>query len=126
MNTLMILFTSMSLQYHIPPGLLKSLCYVESKYKVTAVHKDDGPGGDSLGICQIKLSTAKEMGFKGNAKQLMQPHVNIKYAAKYLSKQLQRYGKINKAVIAYNRGNARNLTTSKYQIKVYKTWRDSK
>lgn len=122
MNTILVLFTSMSLQYHIPPGLLRSLCYVESKHKINASHHDDG-GADSLGICQIKYKTAKDMGYKGTTKQLMQPHVNIKYAAKYLAWQLKRYHKINKAVIAYNRGNAKNLTTSKYQLKVYKTWR---
>lgn len=124
-NTLLTLFTIVSLQYHIPPGLLESLCYVESKHQITAVHKDDGVGGDSLGVCQIKLKTAKEMGFKGNQKQLMLPANNVKYAAKYLSKQLKRYGKINKAVIAYNRGNAKNLTTTKYQRKVYKVWREN-
>lgn len=122
MNTLLALFTSMSLQYHIPPGLLKSLCYVESKHKINAIHRDDG-GADSLGVCQIKLKTAKEMGFKGTAKQLMIPSNNVKYAAKFLSHQFKRYGKINKAVIAYNKGNAKDLTTSKYQRKVYKTWR---
>ncbi len=124
--TLTTLFLTISLQYHIPPGLLQSLCYVESKHVITAVHKDDGTGGDSLGVCQIKKSTAKELGFKGTSKQLMKPEMNIKYAAKYLHYQLNRYGKINKAVIAYNRGNSKGLTTSKYQRKVYNVWRESK
>lgn len=122
MSTLTVLFINMSIMYNIPAGLLTSLCYVESKHKITAVHKDDG-GEDSLGVCQIKLSTAKELGFRGTVKQLMQPNYNVKYSAKFLRKQIDRYnGNVRKAVISYNRGNSRGLTTSKYQVKVYKQW----
>ena len=123
MNTLTALFITFSTQYELPEALLSSLCFVESRHKISAVHHDDG-GADSLGICQIKLTTAKERGFRGTSKQLMRPEMNIKYAAKYLKHQLDRYdGSIEKAVIAYNRGNAKNLTTSKYQRKVFKKWR---
>jgi soluble lytic murein transglycosylase-like protein len=123
MNTLTALFMTMSLQYGLPPKLLSSICYIESTHNVHAVHHDDG-GADSLGVCQIKLATAKGLGFKGTAKQLMDPKLNIKYAAKYLSHQIKRYnGSIEKAVIAYNKGNAKGLTTSKYQRKIFKQWR---
>lgn len=115
------LFITMSIKYQIPYGLLDSLCWVESNHEITAIHHDDG-GEDSLGICQIKYSTAKEMGFKGTRKQLMEPNYNIKYSAKYLRYQIDRYRSVKRAVIAYNRGNAKNLTTSKYQRKVYKKW----
>lgn len=120
---ILLLFVAISSQNHLPPNLLSSLCYIESHHKPDAIHKDDGPGGDSLGICQIKLSTAREMGFKGSAKQLMSPSTNIKYAAKFLKYQLKRYGNnTERAVIAYNRGNARGLTSTNYQRKVYKQW----
>lgn len=115
-------FALITAQYNLPPNLLSSLCYVESHHKVSAIHHDDG-GADSLGICQIKLKTAKNMGFKGTAKQLMDPKMNIKYAGKYLRHQINRYHSIPIAVIAYNRGSAKGLTVSKYQIKVYKQWR---
>ena len=75
-----------------------------------------------MGVCQIKLKTAKWLGFRGTEKQLMDPSINIYYAGKYLAKQLHRYTSIQKAVIAYNIGNAKNLTTSKYQAKVFKRW----
>jgi soluble lytic murein transglycosylase-like protein len=123
MTPLVTLFTAFSLQYGLPPGLLSSLCYVESKHKVSAMHHDDG-GENSIGVCQIKLSTAKDLGFKGTEKDLMNPKRNIHYAAKYLSKQVKRYnGSIEKAVIAYNIGHAGTLTSTKYQVKVFTKWR---
>lgn len=123
MVTLMALFTATTLQLGLPPNLLSSLCYVESTYDITAVHHDDG-GTNSLGVCQIKLKTAKWLGFKGNELELMKPEVNIYYSGKYLAYQLRRYkGNITKAVIAYNFGNAKNLTSSKYQRKVFNKWR---
>lgn len=112
----------MSAQYGLPSDLLSSLCYVESKHNVESIHHDDG-GANSVGICQIKLATAKQMGFKGTEKQLMNPKMNIKYAAKFLSHQISRYHSVTRGVIAYNQGNARGLTYSKYQRKVFKQWR---
>ncbi len=125
MDVLLALFTTISIQNGLPEGLLESLCWVESKHDVLAIHHDDGDA-DSLGICQIKLSTAKELGFKGTAKQLMNPKMNIKYSAKYLKWQIQRYGSTARGVIAYNRGNSRGLTTSRYQRKVFKKWKQEK
>jgi len=119
------LFVALSLQYGLPSGLLSSLCYVESKYKVEAVHHDDG-GEDSIGICQIKYSTAKALGFKSTRTALFDPKTNIKYAAIYLKHQISRYNSIQRGVIAYNRGNARSIRTSKYQQKVFRRWDEYK
>jgi soluble lytic murein transglycosylase-like protein len=119
---LAIFFNVATMQNGLPANLLESLCYVESTHNVAAVHIDDG-NSSSLGICQVKLETARWLGFKGTAKELMEPKTNIDYAAKYLKYQINRYGKVNKAIIAYNRGNANGLTTSKYQDKVLKQWR---
>lgn len=126
MNSLILtlLFNSTSAQFGLPQGLLSALCYVESTHKVTAVHKDDG-SSNSVGICQIKLITAKGLGFQGTEKQLMEPKVNIYYAAKYLAKQRKRYGSITRGIIAYNRGNAKGLTRSNYSDKVTKQWRNA-
>jgi len=117
------IFVAVSLQFHLPAGLLSSLCWVESRHNINAVHVDDN-GSDSLGICQIKLDTAKDIGFKGTAKQLMSPETNIYYAAKYLARQRTRYHSIKKAVIAYNQGHAGQLTTTKYQRKVFARWKN--
>lgn len=107
---------------NLPPGLLESVCYIESKHTVTAIHYRDG-NEDSLGICQIKLSTAKFMGFKGTRKQLMDPQYNIYFAGKYLKHQIARYnGAVDKGIMAYNIGHAKHLTTSEYLVKVNKQW----
>lgn len=123
MVTLAALFIAATNFYNLPPGLLASLCFVESKYDINAIHHDDG-GSDSLGVCQIKLETAKWIGFHGTKEELMQPVNNIGFAAGYLRIQLHRYhGDVTKAVIAYNKGNAKRLTTTSYQRKVFKEWR---
>lgn len=126
MTTLTALFLSTSLQFNLPTELLSSLCYVESHHKVDAIHHDDGHS-DSLGVCQIKHKTAQWLGFKGTIKDLMDPKTNVHYAGKYLSYQIKRYkGDIIKAVIAYNMGNAKNLTSTTYSTKVIKEWRSTK
>lgn len=124
MNTLAInmMFMIVSAQFNLPPGLLSSICFVESSHNPTVIHHDDGRG-DSLGICQIKLETAKGLGFNGDKKELMTIENNIYYAGAYLRHQQVRYnGDISKAVIAYNIGHAGNLTATKYQYKVFKQW----
>jgi soluble lytic murein transglycosylase-like protein len=122
MDMLSLLFVLISNQHGLSPGLLYSVCYVESAHNINAVHIKDGKD-DSLGICQIKYKTAKFMGFKGSKQQLMEPVTNIYYAAKYLKYQQKRYKSIARGIIAYNIGNAANLTTTYYQRKVFTKWK---
>ncbi len=122
MNTLAAIFIATSAQFNLPPGLLASVCFVETKHDINAVHYNDGQG-NSIGICQIKYKTAKWLGFKGTEQDLMNPAINIYYAAAYLAHQHRRYGNVQQAVIAYNYGHAGGLTTTEYQVKVYKQWR---
>lgn len=125
METLTAIFLSATMQFNLPPALLDSLCFVESKHEVTAIHHDDG-GSDSLGVCQVKLETARWLGFQGTEQQLMNPKVNAYYAAKYLSRNLKRYnGQVEKSVIAYNRGSAKNLRHTQYSQKVLTIWRQA-
>lgn len=119
-NLLFILNTQ---AFILPPYLLESICYVESKHNISAFHKDDGTT-NSVGICQIKLKTAQWLGFKGTEKDLMEPNNNIYYAAKFLAHNLKRYhGKLSQAVISYNQGSAKGLTHTNYSDKVFKQWR---
>jgi soluble lytic murein transglycosylase-like protein len=122
MNILTALFIATTIQLNLPKDLLHSLCFIETKHNVKAIAYNDGVS-NSYGICQIKLETAKELGFKGDYKKLMLPENNIYYAGLYLQKQINRYNSVQRGVIAYNRGNAKGLTKSNYQVKVYNHWR---
>lgn len=122
MSYLTALFIVTSAQLKLPPNLLNSICYVESRHDISAIHLNDGIG-HSVGICQIKLTSAQLVGFKGTEQQLMDPKINIWFAGKLLKHQLKRYNSIEKAVIAYNMGHASQLTTSKYQARVFREWR---
>lgn len=118
-----MLFQIATAKHQLPDNLLSSICYIESKHLVDAIHTDDG-NSDSLGICQLKLDTAQWLGFEGDEDDLMKPFNNVEYAARYLSYQLNRYNDISRAIVAYNRGNAKGLTTSSYSDKVFKEWRN--
>ena len=117
-----LLFLHASQTFNLPPKLLDSVCFIETKHDVFAVHQDDG-GSKSLGVCQVKYKTARWLGFQGTEGELMEPGLNIYYAAKYLSYQQRRYKNIQRAVVAYNRGNAKNLQTTAYSVKVINQWK---
>lgn len=127
MNPLILVFISVSSQFNLPQGLLSSVCFVESSHNVGAIHYNDGKG-NSVGVCQLKLATAKLLGFKGNEQQLKNYKVNVFYAGKYLKKQLDRYnGNADMAVAAYNAGKCRInkkglIKNIKYVNKVRKVW----
>ena len=118
----MLMFSVISTNLDLPKDLLRSVCYVETKHKVHAVHKNDG-GEDSLGICQIKLSTARQLGFKGSRKELMTPFNNAYYAGAYLKHQINRYGAVHKAIVAYNVGHYTPKYT-RYLNKVMKVMKE--
>jgi soluble lytic murein transglycosylase-like protein len=103
--TLMLTFASVTQSLNLPPKLLNAICYTESNYNVNAVHYHDGHG-NSVGVCQIKLATARQFGFKGTERSLKDPSNNILYAGRYLQYQLTRYnGNVFKSVGAYNSGS---------------------
>lgn len=96
--------------FNLPPMLLLAICSSESDFR-NVVNPDDG-GSPSYGICQIKLNTARTVGFQGRPKKLMHQGVNIYYAGAYLSKQLKRYkGNTCAAIAAYNLGKAKYVGT---------------
>lgn len=115
----------MGFVHGIPMGLLASLCYVESSHRPN-IAVNDNNGHLSVGLCQIQLQAASEVGYLGDEHGLFDPVVNAEFAAKYLVKQKLRYGNWDQAVIAYNRGNSIGITTSKYQRKVMHIWKTKK
>lgn len=116
---LLLLFNTQTKAFDLPPNLLASMCYVESQHNIHAHHVKDG-ATDSFGVCQIKLATAKQMGFTGSADQLMKPEVNTYYAAKFLKYQITRYNSVPRGVTAYNKGHSSSDGNSAYYQKITK------
>jgi soluble lytic murein transglycosylase-like protein len=64
----------------IPAELVHRVIVRESRYRANAM----GRGGAS-GLMQIKLSTARAMGYSGSAAGLLDPETNLTYGVKYLA-----------------------------------------
>jgi soluble lytic murein transglycosylase-like protein len=114
--TLNELFEHASISHNVPSKINKAVCWQESKHNIKAVKIwDNGP--PAHGVCQIKLATARFMGFKGTVKELKSPGTNIYYATKYLRYQMNRYNKWDKAIVAYNAGHFKYKTEYLLEVK---------
>lgn len=102
--------------------LTAAVCMVESSGQTHAINAKDGHTA-SYGECQVKLATARHLGYTGSVGQLwLDQDTNRYWAQEYLSYQLRRYrGNVRKAVSAYNCGSACNNTA--YVEKVLKFYR---
>lgn len=129
-NVLLIsLFAAASAAYHLPPGLLNAICWVESSNNPHAVNAGDR-NAPSVGLCQVQLPTARFTGYRGPASNLLNPRINLAVAAAYLHYQLKRYhGDYVATIAAYNAGTYRiNRETSlpqnkQYVLKVLRAWK---
>lgn len=121
---ILAIISSISTQQGLPEGLLESVCYKESAFNIKAINYYDGKT-HSYGICQVKLETAKTLGFKGSSDDLQEAETNITYAAKYLNFQYRRYGRWDKAISAYNRGSIKSGCTH-YSHDVIDIWMNKK
>jgi|SRR5579859_2267585 len=126
-HALALLFVLYTNTYKLPTGLVSALCWAESAHQ-TQVYNAELDGHKSLGVCEIKLDTARMMGFHGTEKQLLNPKMNIKYAAKYLKWQIERYdGDVYKGIAAYNSGTYREdkrhrPKNRRYVARVLRAW----
>ncbi|RYG28899.1 MAG: lytic transglycosylase domain-containing protein [Burkholderiales bacterium] len=64
----------------IPPEMVHRIIMRESRYNPRAV----GRGG-AMGMMQIKLATARGVGYTGDAQGLLDAETNLTYAVKYLA-----------------------------------------
>jgi soluble lytic murein transglycosylase-like protein len=65
---------------HVPEVLVHRVIMRESRYQPQLV----GRGG-AIGLMQIKLATARSLGYTGDAAGLRDPETNLTYAVKYLA-----------------------------------------
>jgi soluble lytic murein transglycosylase-like protein len=64
----------------VPEALVHRVIVRESKYQSSLV----GRGG-AIGLMQIKLATARGLGYTGTAEGLRDPETNLKYGIRYLA-----------------------------------------
>lgn len=68
-------------QHGVPYRLARAVVQVESSFRANAT----GAVGE-IGLMQIRLATARGMGYKGSAKALYNPATNLYWGMKYLGK----------------------------------------
>ena len=84
----------------VPEALVRRVIVRESRYNPGIV----GRGG-AMGMMQIKLATARGMGYTGSAAGLLDPETNLTYAVRYLAGAYQvAGGNADAAVGHYARG----------------------
>jgi len=86
-------------EYEIPVTLLHRVIKRESNYNPRARN------GPYWGLMQILPETARTMGHRGPASDLLNPEINLRYAAKYLrGAWLVADGSEDRAVMWYSKG----------------------
>jgi soluble lytic murein transglycosylase-like protein len=87
--------------YGVPVNLAKAVVRIESGYRPNI----RGKAGE-IGLMQVKLSTARGMGYKGSAKGLYNPATNIRYGIQYLAMAHKIGGKSTcGTILRYNAGH---------------------
>lgn len=83
----------------VPVALVNRVIRIESRGRATAVHKGN------YGLMQIRLGTARGLGYSGDAQGLLDPDTNLTYAVKYLAGAYRAAGcNADRAVSYYKRG----------------------
>ena len=84
----------------VPEVLVHRIIVRESKYQASLL----GRGG-TIGLMQIKLATARSLGYTGDAAGLRDPNTNLTYAVKYLAGAYRAAnGDPNRAIAYYASG----------------------
>src|ERR1700687_6421115 len=80
----------------VPEALVHRVIVRESRYQPGLV----GRGG-TIGLMQIKLATARGLGYTGDAAGLRDPNTNLTYAGKYLARGYRAAGGDHSRAVHY-------------------------
>jgi soluble lytic murein transglycosylase-like protein len=80
----------------VPVALVHRVIMRESRYNATLV----GRGG-TIGLMQIKLATARSLGYTGTVEGLRDPDTNLTYAVKYLAGAYRAAGGNHERAVGY-------------------------
>lgn len=101
------LIASNAAAYGVPLSLAHAVIRVESNYNA----KMRGSAGE-IGLMQVKLQTARGMGYRGSAKGLYDPATNIRYGMMYLGTARQlAAGDLCGTILRYNAGHGATRMT---------------
>jgi hypothetical protein len=84
-----------SVAHGVPESLVRRVIHIESKGNARAVSKGN------YGLMQIRLGTAKSMGYRGTADGLLDADTNMTYAVKYLASAYRAAGCNDQRAISY-------------------------
>jgi len=109
--------SKLAVKNNVPVDLVHAVVRTESNYNVRA----RGSVGE-IGLMQIRLSTARSLGYSGSAKGLYDPKINLEYGTRYLgiAHQLSA-GNTCGTILKYNAGHGAkrlNLISARYCQKV--------
>lgn len=106
-------------QNGVPLDLAHAVVFSESTYRPNAT----GAAGE-VGLMQLRMGTARMVGYSGSRKGLYDPETNIKYGMKYLGKAHELGGGTTcGTILKYNAGHGAkrmNPISQKYCNKVRK------
>jgi soluble lytic murein transglycosylase-like protein len=87
--------------YGVPVSLAHAVIRVESNYKPKA----RGSAGE-IGLMQLKLQTARGLGYRGSARGLYNPATNLRYGMAYLGQARKLGGRsVCGTILKYNAGH---------------------
>jgi hypothetical protein len=89
------LITKHAAAHGVPESLVRRVIHIESKGNARVVSKGN------YGLMQIRLGTAKGMGYRGTAEGLLDPDTNMTYAVKYLALAYRAAGCSEQGAIGY-------------------------
>lgn len=92
---------------HIDPAIVVAMAFTESTYDTDAV----GDGGNSYGLLQVQPRWHYERMQRLGCTDLLDPYQNVIVGVDYLAELMDRYGSIDKALTAYNRGSYSGTVT---------------
>ena len=90
--------------YRLDPALLAAVIYQESRFRADAQSRSG-----AIGLMQLLPATAKGIavrtgGSRFRVEDLYEPELNVRYGSWYLRHLLDRYGRLETALAAYNAG----------------------
>jgi soluble lytic murein transglycosylase-like protein len=114
-NDVVALIQSMAPAHGVPTWFALRIAHVESNYKPHL----RGAAGE-YGVYQLKCSTAKGIGFRGNCSELLDARTNVKWGLKHLSLAIGKSrGNLKLAASKHNGGLYRRSLVPTYVAKVF-------